>query len=65
MQIVAVSGRSNYNVKSVAVNLFSVTLLYNRPYSKVRKSTRVKVAVIFAHIRFSVIPFCVTAAIRK
>jgi hypothetical protein len=28
---------------------------YNRPYSKISKSTGAKVAVIFAYIRFSVI----------
>jgi hypothetical protein len=34
----------------------------NRPYSKVNKSTRAKVAFIFAHSRFSVIIFfCVVA----
>jgi hypothetical protein len=30
---------------------------HNRPYSKVNKSTRTKVAVIFDHFRFSVINY--------
>jgi hypothetical protein len=36
-----------------------------RPYSKVDKSTRAEVAVIFAYFRLSVIAFCVVAAIKK
>jgi hypothetical protein len=37
--------------------LFTIVrdVIINRPYSKVNKSTRTKVAVIFAHFRFSVI----------
>jgi hypothetical protein len=37
----------------------------NRPYSKVNKSTRAKVTVIFANFRFGVISFCVVATIKK
>jgi hypothetical protein len=32
--------------------------------SKVNKSTRAKLAVIFAHFRFNVISFCVVAAMK-
>jgi hypothetical protein len=37
----------------------------NRPYSKVNKSTRAKVAVICAHFQLSVISFCVVATTKE
>jgi hypothetical protein len=42
------------NALIVSFNATLFTLEYNRPYSKVNKSTRVKVAVIF-HFRINVI----------
>jgi hypothetical protein len=40
-------------------------LTQNRPYSKVNKSTRAKVEVIFIYFWFIVITLCVVATIKK
>jgi hypothetical protein len=48
----------------IKCNLYNLFCVFLRPYSKINKSTRAKMAVIFVYFRFSVIAFCVDVTIK-
>jgi hypothetical protein len=51
--------------ESSLFDCYNSTEIINRHCSKVNKSTKVIMAVNFAHFRFSVISFCVIATIKN